>query len=60
MNDAIASLLLIILLCLLILSPFAALAMLMLLLFTTAIIGFVNILIKSIVKSTSTQSEKKT
>ncbi len=59
MNDAIASLLLIILLSILIISPFSALALLMLVLFTTAIISLVTVLVKSVVKGASPQPEKK-
>lgn len=59
MNDAITSLFLIILLCILIISPFSALAMLMLVLFASALIGLVTMLVRSVMKSSTAQPEKK-
>jgi hypothetical protein len=50
MNNAIVSLLLIVVLCLLVISPFSALAMLMLVMFASALIGLVSVLIQSVVK----------
>jgi hypothetical protein len=53
MNNAIVSLLLIVVLCLLVISPFSALAMLMLVMFASALIGLVSVLIQSVVKHNS-------
>lgn len=58
MSDAIVSLILMILLCILIVSPFSALALLMLALFSSALIGSVSVLVRSIAKSTAPEQKE--